>query len=186
MQWWSWAGKNSDSCVPSETRPKGGKQEAMGKGWGRGTRLHGETYKILNFPTMRRERRAALPFTPHPCRLPQAPVHITRRHSGSQAKARGAEGGLIPQGHQPRAPSSSTDPTYPGAGMSSAKDKPPPYRTRTHTYVYMYTHTHTEAYIHKYTRIFREGREMGWDVEEKSANCLQSLLSNSLCKGLNP
>lgn len=67
MQWWSWAGKNSASCVPSETRLKGGKQEATGKGWGGGTGLHGEACKIPNFPTVERERRAGLPFTPHPC-----------------------------------------------------------------------------------------------------------------------
>lgn len=50
----------------------------------------------------------------------------------------------------------------------------------------IFLHVHTAAHAHKYTRIFREGKERGWVAEEKSANCLPSLLSNSLCKGLNP
>ena len=109
---------------------------------------------------MRREGRAALPFTPHPCRLPQPPVHRSRHPSGSQAKAGVPEGAEAAQGHQPRAPSFPTDPTHPGAGTSSAKDKHPPYRTRTHTRIYVYTHTRRHTYTNTRGFFVKAGK---WD-----------------------
>lgn len=139
MQWWSWAGRNSDSCVPSETRPKGGKQEAVGKGREWDTGLRRDTYKILNFPTLWEERREALPFTPHPCRLPQPPVHVTRHPFGRQGKA-GGTGGIwsSPEASAP-SPFLPSDPPHLGAGTSPARDEHPPCRPRRRA------HTHTNA-----------------------------------------
>lgn len=114
MQWWTWAGKNSDSCVPSETHPKGGKQEAIGKGWEWGTTLQGDTYKTLNFPTTERNEGRCSLSPHHPRRLPQPPVPRTRHSFDSQAKARESEGAEAAKGHQPRTPSCPADIAQPG------------------------------------------------------------------------
>ena len=152
MQWWSWAGKNSDSCVPSETRPTGGKQEAMGKGWGGGTGLHRETYKILNFPTTGRERKAASPSTRHPHRLPQPPVHRARHPSGSPGEAAGGgRRGSSSPGASASSPSSPPDPTQPRAGGSSAKRQA---SSLPHTQVYGRTHIYTDAHTQANARGF--------------------------------
>lgn len=122
---------------------------------------------------MRRERRAALPFTPHP--LPATATsgaHKLAIPPGARRKRGVPEGAQVAQGHQPRAPSSPTDPPEPGAGNEFCKKASILPAARERTRICMYIHTHTEAYIHKYTRIFREGREMGCAAAEKSANCL--------------
>lgn len=102
MQWWSWAGKNSDSCVPSETRPKGGKQEAMGKGWRWGTGLQGDTYKTLNFPTTERNEGRCSLLPPYPCRLPQPPGAQDSPFLRESGKSKGSRRGLKqPRGISP-------------------------------------------------------------------------------------
>lgn len=188
MQWWSWAGKNSDSCVPSQTRPKGGKQKAVGKGWGWGTGLQGDNYKTLNFPTTERnEGPCSLLASPPPTipggyrNLRCSGLVILSRVRQKQGKSEGAEAA---KRHQPRALSCPTDSAHPGLERVLHKMSILlPARERTQKYLHTQTHggTYTET-----RGWFVQARKWDGAGGEIYKNCLQSLLSNSLRKGLNP
>jgi len=169
MQRWSWAGRNSDSCVPSETRPDRGKREAMGKGWGGGIDLRGEAFKIPKFPTTGRESTAAF--------QPRAYATATSAHNSARKREAGG-GPEQPRGISPSA-LSSCRPCAP-RGWNELGRRWASFLRHANTHTHTYAHTHTQMHAGC------QRRQRNGMVVEKAASCLRSRLPNSLRKGSNP